>query len=409
MSCNIEHVITLARSTPPILAMGAWFNNTLCITSGDQAHISKSVGHLDTPDACREHESIARELLGVLGEKPHAIAHDLHPDFHSSRFAAQLAAELDVPLIAVQHHHAHIAAVCAEHHFDQPILGLALDGVGLGTDGTAWGGELLQVGWACACVVRALAPYNHGLPLADAAQPAGLKSDLQKLHGECERIGHLYPLSLPGGDRAANEPWRMAAAVLHELGRNEEIAPRFASQPAAKTVASMLQRHLNCPRTSSMGRVFDAATGLLGLCPVMEFDAQAAITLEQAATRHINTHGMPTALMEGWRVSAEGQLDLLPTLAYLATEKDAERGAAIFHITLIAALANWVTLASQRTGITTIACGGGCFFNKLLNTGLRTQLESSGLTMLTSQKLLPGDTAIALGQAWVASKLFKNT
>jgi predicted NodU family carbamoyl transferase len=110
--------------------MGAWFKNTLCITSGEHAYISKTVGDLDTPDACRAHEQTARALLAMLGEKPHAIAHDLHPDFHSSRFAAQLAAELEVPLIAVQHHHAHIAALCAEHRVDEPVLGLALDGAG---------------------------------------------------------------------------------------------------------------------------------------------------------------------------------------------------------------------------------------------------------------------------------------
>jgi len=368
----IEHVITLAHPTPPILAMGAWFNNTLCITSGNVAHISKSVGHLDTPEACREHEKIARQLLAILGEKPRAIAHDLHPDFHSSRFAAQLAAELDVPLIAVQHHHAHIAAVCAEHAIDQPVLGLALDGVGLGTDGSAWGGELLNVQGAI-----------------------------------CKRIGHLRPLPLPGADRAANEPWRMAAAVLHELGRNAEIAPRFANQPAASTVASMLQRNLNCPRTSSMGRVFDAAAGLLGLCAVMEFDAQAAIALEQAATRYINAHGMPAALTAGWEITAEEQLDLCPTLAYLADEKNAERGAAIFHATLTAALADWVIRASRQTGITTVACSGGCFFNKLLSAGLPSQLVGTGITMLTSNELQPGDTSISLGQAWIAAQSIK--
>ncbi len=368
ISC-IEHVITLAHPAPPILAMGAWFNNTLCITSGNVAHISKTVGHLDTPEACREHEYIARQLLVALGEKPRAIAHDLHPDFHSSRFAAKLAAELDVPLIPVQHHHAHIAAVCVEQQFDQPVLGLALDGVGLGTDGSAWGGELLNV------------------------QDANFA-----------RIGHLHPLPLPGGDRAANEPWRMAAAVLHELGHNAEIAQRFANQPAASTVASMLQRNLNCPRTSSMGRVFDAAAGLLGLSAVMEFDAQAAIALEQAATRYINAHGMPAVLEAGWTISAESQLDLRPTLTYLAAEKEAERGAAIFHVTLIAALADWVIRASQQTGITTVACGGGCFFNKLLSAGLPSQLAGTGITMLSPNVLQPGDTSISLGQAWIAAQ-----
>ncbi|MBI4937170.1 MAG: carbamoyltransferase HypF [Nitrosomonadales bacterium] len=363
----VELVIPLPRPAKPVLAVGAWFKNTLCITSGREAFISKTLGDLDSADACRAHEETARLLLGWLDEKPAAIAHDLHTDFHSTRFAARLAAELDVPLLAVQHHHAHIAAVCAEHGAEEPVLGLALDGVGLGLDGGTWGGELLQV------------------------DEAGFR-----------RLGHLRPLPLPGGDRAAREPWRMAAAVLHELGRNGEIPVRFANQPAAATVAAMLQRGLNCPPASSTGRVFDAMAGLLGLCRKMEFEAQAAIALEQAATRHIAAHGLPQSLDGGWQISPEGQLDLLPLFAQLADTTDVEHGAAVFHATLIAALAEWVRQASQRTGIGTVACGGGCFFNKLLSAGLREQLAGAGLKTLLASQAQPGDTAIALGQAWVA-------
>lgn len=347
--------------------MGAWFKNTLCITLDKHASISHSVGDLDTADACRHHERIAHQLLALLPDKPQLIAHDLHPDFHSSRFALLLAAELGVPTLAVQHHHAHIAAVCAEHGLHTPVLGLALDGVGLGTDGVAWGGELLVVDGAI-----------------------------------FQRLGHLRPLPLPGGDRAAQEPWRMAAAGLHELGRGKEIAARFPSEPAGVTLAAMLQRGLNCPHTSSMGRVFDAAAGLLGLCHKMEFEAQAAIALEQAATRHIEAHGWPSAVSQGWHLDAAAQLDLRPLLAYLADCSDADAGAAVFHVTLVAALAEWVKTAAQLTGITTLACAGGCFFNKLLAAGLREQMAGCGITMLGGQALMPGDTAISLGQAWVA-------
>lgn len=366
----VEQVVPLLYPMPTILALGAWFKNTVCITSGNQAFVSKCVGDLDTLEACLEHERTARNLLEWLGRKPQAIAHDLHPDFHSSRFAAQLATELDLPLIAVQHHHAHIAAVCAEHGVTEPVLGLALDGVGLGSDGAAWGGELLWV---------------------DAAR--------------FERIGNLRSLPLPGGDKAAQEPWRMACAVLYELGRVDEITQRYASEQAAVTVQKMLQRNLNCPRTSSMGRVFDAAAGLLGLCHKMEFEAQAAIALEQAASRHSAT---PDALKNGWGLSQAGELDLLPLLNALADENDAEHGAALFHATLVAAITDWVAQAKQQTGITTVACGGGCFFNRLLSSGLRDRLDEMGVRMLMSKTLLLGDTAIALGQAWVASKLLQS-
>ena len=366
----IEHTIPLSRPIKPVLAMGAWFKNTVCIASRQQAFISKTVGDLDGPDACRAHEATVRQLLEWHGEKPLAIAHDLHPDFHSTRFAAQLAAELDVPLIAVQHHHAHIAALTAEHQIDESVLGLALDGVGLGTDGNAWGGELLRVDGAV-----------------------------------FERIGHLRPLPLPGGDRAAREPWRMVAAVLHELEHNAEIAQRYADEPAAATVATMLQRGLNCPRTSSTGRVFDAAAGLLGLCHKMEFEAQAAIALEQAATHYIAVHGMPQPTADGWHIDPADQLDLLPLLALLIDERDAEYGAAVFHATMIAALADWVAQAAQYNGIKTIACGGGCFFNKLLSAGLRERFADTDMKVLMPNLVLPGDTAIALGQAWIAAQL----
>ena len=366
----VEHRLELVRSAPPLLAMGAWFKNTVCLAQGDQAWVSHTVGDLFQAEACLAHEATARELLRVLegeGRRPLAIAHDLHPDLHSTRFAAQLAAELGIAAIGVQHHHAHIAAIAAEHGVAGPLLGLALDGVGLGSDGQAWGGELLKVDGA-----------------------------------DFERLGHLRPLALPGGDRAARDPWRMAAAVLFDLGRGNEIAARFADQPGAEIVATMVAKGLNSPRTSSMGRVFDAAAGLLGICPRMEFEAQAAIALEQQATAYIETHGWPAPLDGGWQIDDKGQLDLLPLLGALSTEPDTGYGAALFHATLVAALLQWVLRAAETSGTERLACGGGCFFNRLLRAGLVEKVPATGLELFMPRQLLPGDTAISLGQAWVA-------
>lgn len=366
----VEHQLELAHAAPPLLAMGAWFKNTLCLAQGNQAWVSHTVGDLFQAEACLAHETTARELLQALqaeGKKPVAIAHDLHPDLHSTRFAVQLAAELGIEAIGVQHHHAHIASVAAEHGISGPVLGLALDGVGLGSDGQAWGGELLSV---------------------DGAQ--------------FSRLGHLRPLALPGGDRAARDPWRMAAAALFDLGRGEEIAQRFADQAGAEIVAAMLAKGLNSPRTSSMGRVFDAAAGLLGICPKMEFEAEAAIALEQSATAYIETHGWPAPLEDGWHIGADGELDLLPLLGALSSEPDTGYGAALFHATLVAALLHWVARAAEATGIERLACGGGCFFNKLLRSALVEKLPPTGLELLLPRRLLPGDTAISLGQACVA-------
>jgi len=364
-----DTVIQLAHAGPSVLACGAWLKNTVCVTRDDKVYVSQLIGDLGTPEACRMLEQTVVRMCSEYDVQPEIVAHDLHPDFFSTQFAQSYAAERGLPTIAVQHHHAHITALCAEHGITGAVLGLALDGVGLGTDGTVWGGELLQVQGA-----------------------------------SFERIGHLRLLPLPGGDRATQEPWRMAAAALFKLGRGDEITRRYSAEPAASTVEIMLKRNINCPHTSSMGRVFDAAASLLGLCHKMQFEAQAAIVLEQSAMRYICAHGEPLSLPHGWHITPDGQLDLLPLLMQLVDERDAEYGAALFHTTLVAALAEWVHQVSQQSGIVTLACGGGCFFNKLLAAGLRQYSNACGIYMLSAQTMLPGDSAIALGQAWVAQQ-----
>jgi hydrogenase maturation protein HypF len=358
--------ICLPRSGASVLAFGSHLKNTVCITRGRDAFLSPHIGSLDNAASCHFLDETVQRLCDLLDVKPQCVAHDLHPDDYSTRAAVAYAQRHGLPVLAVQHHHAHIAAVCAEHGWQGPLLGLALDGVGLGTDGTAWGGELLRVEGA-----------------------------------QCARLGHLRPLPMPGGDRCAREPWRMAAAVLHELGRNAEITQR-CQDPAAGTVAAMLARQFNSPRTSSMGRVFDAAAGLLGISHTMAYEAQAAVLLEQAATLYIETHGWPAALPGGYAISDDGQLDLLPMLGKLTDAVDTGQAAAVFHVTLVAALTDWVLQAVQTTGLSTLAWGGGCFLNALITAPLRQNLQHNGVTVLVPQRTAPGDASIALGQAWVA-------
>jgi hydrogenase maturation protein HypF len=344
-----------------VLALGGYLKNTVCVTRGDEAFVSQHVGDLDNRPTCRALEETALHLLNVLDVEPAIIACDLHPDFESTRLGAALASERGLPLVRVQHHHAHVAAVMAEHRLAHPVLGLALDGVGLGEDGEAWGGELLRV---------------------DAAGYA--------------RVGHLRPIALPGGDRAAREPWRMAAAALHELGRGAEIERRF-SHDAAGAVRSMLARNLRCPRTTSMGRWFDAAAGLLGLKEVMRFEGQAAMLLEGLATAHGPVKPMP----QGWQLDG-ATLDLLPLVGRLADERDAAAGAALFHCTLSAALADWVVTAATRDGIRDIALSGGCFMNRLLAADVESRLLAAGLAVHEACELPPNDGGISAGQAWTA-------
>lgn len=358
--------IGLPHAGPSVLAFGSHLKNTVCLTRGQEAFLSPHIGSLDNAASCEFQDETVERLCALLDVKPQRVAHDLHPDDYSTRAAVQYARQHGLTTLAVQHHHAHIGAVCAEHGWRGPLLGLALDGVGLGTDGTAWGGELLRVEGA-----------------------------------QCERLGHLQALPMPGGDSAARAPWRMAAAVLHALGRNAEIVRRF-QDPAASTVAAMLVRQFNCPLSSSMGRVFDAAAALLGLCHTLAYEAQAAMLLEQAATGFVDAHGWPEPLPEGYAINDAGQLDLLPLLAALMDTGDTAQAAASFHATLVMALTDWVLRTAQTTGLRTLAWGGGCFLNTLLCTHLRQNLEHHGILVLAPGLSSPGDGSIALGQAWVA-------
>ena len=370
-----------------ILACGAFLKNAACLLDTSHPHAaqwSEVHGDLSDPAACVALERSVRNLLEysvrtlkARSDAPvDAVAHDLHPDFFSTHLAQRLAAALGVPAFAVQHHHAHIAAIMAEHRLERPVIGIALDGVGLGTDGTAWGGEVLWV---------------DGVHF--------------------ERVGHLLPLALPGGDVAAREPWRMAAAALHACGLTAQIEPRFCSvvgAQAARTLRAMLQRGLNCPWTSAAGRWFDAAAGLLGLSVRQEFEAQAAIALEQAAARHLQHHPLIVNPAH-WELNAQGRIGLRPLFMSWSTldlhqSAQVDEAAARFHLTLADALTRLTGQVAQSRGVRDVALGGGCFFNRVLTSRIKEGLEVAGLTVWTAQAHSCGDAGLALGQAWVAAR-----
>ena len=352
--------IKLPRSGPPVLAVGGQFRNTVCVTRGDEAFVSQHIGDLDKAGCSAFFDATINRLLKFLEVKPALVAHDLDHDFHSTRFALDFAHQRGVPAFAVQHHHAHVAAVLAEHGVSTPLVALALDGVGLGADGGHWGGELLNV---------------------DSVR--------------CERLGHLAPLKL-AGSAALKEPWRLAAAVLQQLGRGDEIESRFSLADAAP-LAAALARDDSLAQTSSLGCYINAAAGLLGVKPIASFDGQAASLLEGMADHFGNI--LP--LEGGWTVS-DGCLNLLPLFAVLADEKDAERGAAIFHATLVAALSDWVRTVAPVGS--TVVGSGACFLNMILARGLRSRLGSQGLQLIESRRQPPNDGGLALGQAWVAQQ-----
>ncbi|MGJ4904146.1 carbamoyltransferase HypF [Bradyrhizobium sp. HKCCYLS2058] len=351
----VPEPIRLARAMPPVLAVGAQLKATVTVTRGDEAFVSQHLGDLDTGPAIRFFEETIAHLTSILDVEPVAIAHDLHPDMASTRFA--LAHGL--PTLPVQHHHAHAASVMAEHGVTSPALALVLDGYGYGSDGGAWGGELLS------------------------CDGAGF-----------QRLGHLALLKMPGGDRAAREPWRMAASVLHDIGRGDEIGWRFATQPQARNMPMLLDR-ADAAVTSSAGRLFDAVAGLLGVNTVQSYEGEAAMKLE-ALVRE------PATLERGWTI-ADGVLSLRPLLAHLiAGDPGAVEAAGLFHGTLAEACVDWITSASRATGIGTIVLSGGCFLNAHLAEQIVRGCRSAGLDPLLPRRLPPNDGGLSLGQAWVA-------
>lgn len=360
-----------------VLACGAWLKNAACLLQGDGVRWTPLHGDLGDPANCIALEHSVESLVAQADGAIEAVAHDLHPDFFSTRLALRIADQLGVPAIAVQHHHAHIGVLMAEYGLQEPVIGLALDGVGLGTDGVAWGGELL---WLEGAAWR--------------------------------RLGHLQALALPGGDVAAREPWRMAAAALHALERGDEVTQRFSagvSQMAAQTVQAMLKRGTNCPPTTGAGRWFDAAAGALGISIKQKFEAEAAIALERMAEGYLAVYGEPEQTGD-YVLHANGTLDLRPLLATLFALADSgdpqaiARGAALFHLTLVDALVEWADQAARLHRASTIALGGGCFLNRIMTGRLSAALTRRGLRVLLPQTVSCGDSGLALGQAWVAGQ-----
>ena len=354
--------VKLPQSGPPVLAVGGPVKNAVCVTRGGEAFLSQHIGELSNPAASAGFEATIRHLLKMLEVAPSLIAHDLRRDDYTTSLIETMAHQREIPLLAVQHHHAHVAAVLAEHHINEPTFGLALDGGELGTDGTLWGGELLKI---------------------DGAR--------------FERFGHLAPISLLGDDAESREPWRLAAVMLQMLGRGQEIERRFAAQPDAARLIAELAGSGAGRRSSSLGRLFDAASGLLGFRQMQIYRDQAGLLMEGAA----EGFGETPALSAGWRI-ANGQLDLLPLFDYLADETNPARGAAVFYATTAAALTEWV--CSVVPAGARIAAGGGCLQNQVFAGELRSRLSQRGLHLMEARRVPPSDGGLALGQAWVAQR-----
>lgn len=356
--------VRINQSMPSILACGAYLKNAAALSRGQEIFLTQHIGDLDNRVTCEALDEAIDHLQSILEISPEVLVSDCHPDFYSTRLAKAIAERLDKPLISIYHHAAHVGAVMAEYARTEPTLGLALDGVGMGPDGAIWGGELLLV-------------------------------DAQGFN----RLGAMRPLPLPGGDRAAKEPRRMAAAVLTLLGRESEIVKRWPDMPYAARMGELIKNTRLTQTTSSLGRWFDAASSLLGLCDVQHDEAHAAMLLEAMASR---ANGQ--VLADKIRV-CDGELDLLPLMAHLAdcVEDDRAQAAADFHRTLAYGLAVLTQKAVNRINYTgPVALSGGCVANRLLTQWLAKELKSMELETLVPQQAPVGDGGIALGQVWLS-------
>jgi len=378
----VPEPISLPRGGAPVVAVGGDLKNTCCVTRGELAILSQHIGDLEQWEATELLRDALERLTRLHGVDPALVVHDLHPDYHSTR----LAHELQLPRLALQHHHAHALSCLAEHGCAEPALAIVLDGTGHGTDGAVWGGEVLAV---------------DGLSF--------------------ERLAHLRYLPLPGGDMAAREPWRMALAALtaHHGERLPErmrrLPPFTAAEPGfVEGVLTLALLPAACPQTSSAGRLFDAVASLLDRRQVSTFEGQAAMELEQLAreaaslpwsagrAREICT-GQQDVTALPWTLDGD-VIDMVPAVVELAEAvlagEDPSELAWRFHASLAGALVVVAAQMARRTGIGQIALSGGSLQNRILHRLLVDGLESAGLRVMAHRRVPPNDGGLSLGQAW---------
>ena len=364
-----EGIALAPQPADGILGTGALLKNTFCITRGGSAWPSHHIGDLDNVPTLESFEHGISHFARLLNTSIKVVAHDLHPGYPGTKWALRSNART----IAVQHHHAHIAACLAENNHSGPVVGIALDGTGLGTDGTIWGGEILV-------------------------------ADLRDFF----RVAHLRAAPLPGGDSAVKHPWK-TAYFGDAIGIENALAlPALSALPAgdAAVVAAMIRKKLNCPVTTSCGRLFDALSAALGIIRETNYEGQAAIELERA----IITGPGPC----GYSFNIEkDEIDWRPALISAAHDIKRGRPAGLishdFHEGLAGAVAASAIAVARRYGIGTIAMSGGCFMNLFLQNRIRAAIKEAGLNSLGHSLVPANDGGISLGQVVVADNISKET
>jgi hydrogenase maturation protein HypF len=356
--------VELGVDGPAILAVGGHLKNAVALSLGRQAVLSQHIGDLDNALGVDAHRRAIDDLIAFFQVRPAAVACDLHPDYASTRWAEQLSLRWQVPLVGVGHHHAHVASCMAEHRLAGPVLGFSWDGTGYGPDGTVWGGEVLEC-------------FGH----------------------QMRRVAHLRTFPLPGGDRAVREPRRSALGLLHEcLGEAARpIARRWFTAGEVDTFWTILARPGLTPRTSSMGRLFDAVAAICGLWAAVSFEGQAAMSLEFLADPACD-RPYPFSIGEATPAALDWGPLLGAVLDDVAADTPTPQIAGRFHHTL----AEMAVAVARRWGGRDVVLTGGCFQNALLQRLVRDRLASEGFAVHLHREVPPGDGGIALGQLVIA-------
>jgi hydrogenase maturation protein HypF len=352
-----------------ILAAGSEQKNTFTLLRGNDAFVSQHIGDMENAETLASYEETLALYERLFRIEPRIVAHDLHPEYLSTKFAKAL----QLPRIGVQHHHAHIAGVSAEHSIGQPVVGLAFDGTGYGMDGTIWGGEILVADWK-----------------------------------SFERVGHLLPVPMPGGAAAVRRPARMAYGMLAGIdsgllrGPGAEPLMRVLSAEERATLPTMVDKRINTPMTSSMGRLFDAVAAIAGVRYDALYEGQAAIELEALADPDSDgSYAFAVHVRDGVRV-----IDPLPVLEGILADVAHGTGAAVismrFHRAIVDAAADVAISVASERGLHHVAASGGVFMNRILMAGIADRVRQAGLTFLTHERLPVNDGSISYGQAVVA-------
>lgn len=360
--------IALKQDGPSVLACGGMLKNTVCLTRGDQAFLSQHIGDLDNYPAYQGFEGAIAHLKRILQIEPMILAHDLHPDYPSTRYAR---GQKELPCVGVQHHHAHILSCMAEHGIDGPVIGLAFDGTGYGTDGAIWGGEVL------------------------IAEATGF-----------ERKAHLGYTPMPGGEAAVREPWRMGMGYLYQsFGADfvdlELELVRGRTDPEKTVLLRMMEKGLNTPPSSSLGRLFDGVAAILGIRQRVGFEGQAAMELEMRADL-----GPSPVYPYRWSARAPHVIETAPLIKGVVRDIQNRRSVSAisgrFHHSLIALFADLCAQIAGETGLNRVVCSGGVFQNARLLTGLSEALAGRGLAVYRHCQVPCNDGGICLGQAVAA-------